>query len=99
MCVFFFSSRRRHTSCGRDWSSDVCSSDLGQLWRDAKAAARRQPTSVPCLVSPRITAPEIAAAHERFRTGADRYITPELAAAAELAALRAERTELSRQLD
>src|SRR5271157_6377199 len=26
---FFFSSRRRHTRCGRDWSSDVCSSDLG----------------------------------------------------------------------
>src|SRR5216684_7684460 len=25
---FFFSSRRRHTSCSRDWSSDVCSSDL-----------------------------------------------------------------------
>src|SRR5436305_11578490 len=25
---FFFSSRRRHTICGRDWSSDVCSSDL-----------------------------------------------------------------------
>src|SRR5215813_8143328 len=24
----FFSSRRRHTICGRDWSSDVCSSDL-----------------------------------------------------------------------
>src|SRR5690554_7427199 len=24
---FFFSSRRRHTRCGRDWSSDVCSSD------------------------------------------------------------------------
>src|SRR5690554_2928346 len=28
-CFFFFSSRRRHTRCGRDWSSDVCSSDLG----------------------------------------------------------------------
>src|SRR2546429_2804384 len=29
MCVFFFfSSRRRHTRCSRDWSSDVCSSDL-----------------------------------------------------------------------
>src|SRR5215813_8446078 len=27
-CCFFFSSRRRHTRCGRDWSSDVCSSDL-----------------------------------------------------------------------
>src|SRR5256884_2393415 len=26
--IFFFSSRRRHTRCSRDWSSDVCSSDL-----------------------------------------------------------------------
>src|SRR5206468_5182992 len=26
--VFFFSSRRRHTRSDRDWSSDVCSSDL-----------------------------------------------------------------------
>src|SRR2546422_149456 len=26
---FFFSSRRRHTRCSHDWSSDVCSSDLG----------------------------------------------------------------------
>src|SRR3712207_175670 len=29
MC-FFFSSRRRHTRYWRDWSSDVCSSDLGR---------------------------------------------------------------------
>src|SRR5258707_3449356 len=28
--VFFFSSRRRHTRYWRDWSSDVCSSDLYQ---------------------------------------------------------------------
>src|SRR2546421_8525329 len=28
---FFFSSRRRHTRSDRDWSSDVCSSDLGQI--------------------------------------------------------------------
>src|SRR2546422_4599968 len=28
---FFFSSRRRHTRCSRDWSSDVCSSDLAKL--------------------------------------------------------------------
>src|SRR5256884_7580802 len=28
--VFFFSSRRRHTRCSRDWSSDVCSSDLDE---------------------------------------------------------------------
>src|SRR5437868_4859195 len=29
-CFFFFSSRRRHTRSKRDWSSDVCSSDLLQ---------------------------------------------------------------------
>src|SRR6266496_5635898 len=28
MIFFFFSSRRRHTRSLRDWSSDVCSSDL-----------------------------------------------------------------------
>src|SRR5699024_11825608 len=38
---FFFSSRRRHTRSKRDWSSDVCSSDLvqfgwlPQIYRDA----------------------------------------------------------------
>src|SRR6266436_6134980 len=35
MCLifmfFFFSSRRRHTRCSRDWSSDVCSSDLAEV--------------------------------------------------------------------
>src|SRR5687768_18235206 len=39
--LFFFSSRRRHTRCSRDWSSDVCSSDLesnysGYLEKKAK---------------------------------------------------------------
>src|SRR5438874_3865822 len=44
LCLsFFFSSRRRHTRSLRDWSSDVCSSDLGyttailvthEHWRD-----------------------------------------------------------------
>src|SRR5690606_40016917 len=32
--VFFFSSRRRHTRFSRDWSSDVCSSDLVQKLAD-----------------------------------------------------------------
>src|SRR5207302_3937288 len=34
---FFFSSRRRHTRFSRDWSSDVCSSDLKaptENWRN-----------------------------------------------------------------
>src|SRR2546429_8546938 len=42
---FFFSSRRRHTRCSRDWSSDVCSSDLffvGLLAADAVFLGRRQ---------------------------------------------------------
>src|SRR5258707_14482014 len=30
-CFFFFSSRRRHTRYWRDWSSDVCSSDLNWM--------------------------------------------------------------------
>src|SRR5207247_6365260 len=39
--LFFFSSRRRHTRSTRDWSSDVCSSDLafgpdGRLWQFAR---------------------------------------------------------------
>src|SRR3712207_7818481 len=31
LVIFFFSSRRRHTRYWRDWSSDVCSSDLDRL--------------------------------------------------------------------
>src|SRR5438067_10925567 len=38
--VFFFSSRRRHTRSKRDWSSDVCSSDL--WYRDPVAEAERR---------------------------------------------------------
>src|SRR3712207_9389076 len=42
MCAFFFSSRRRHTRYWRDWSSDVCSSDLSaarDTYLDALSAA------------------------------------------------------------
>src|SRR5947199_7689685 len=38
--VFFFSSRRRHTRCLSDWSSDVCSSDLYDI---AKKVEREWP--------------------------------------------------------
>src|SRR2546429_1463668 len=38
---FFFSSRRRHTRCSRDWSSDVCSSDLP---RTGASRSRSRPT-------------------------------------------------------
>src|SRR3989449_236632 len=40
---FFFSSRRRHTRCSRDWSSDVCSSDLGKRKRPHRPRPERRP--------------------------------------------------------
>src|SRR3989449_3338663 len=46
---FFFSSRRRHTRCSRDWSSDVCSSDLMLDYRDLDSAdeiASRPPVHI-----------------------------------------------------
>src|ERR1035441_9314634 len=36
--VAFFSSRRRHTRCLSDWSSDVCSSDLTAYWSQTYSA-------------------------------------------------------------
>src|SRR5437868_15338715 len=46
VCFFFFSSRRRHTRSKRDWSSDVCSSDLlliGEGWVTASPSRVRRP--------------------------------------------------------
>src|SRR5438046_10450374 len=43
--VFFFSSRRRHTRLVSDWSSDVCSSDLGWRRERARAHAANQNTN------------------------------------------------------
>src|SRR5256885_7440883 len=49
---FFFSSRRRHTRLQGDWSSDVCSSDLGKQYAvgseepDLPTAYRLPPTDV-----------------------------------------------------
>src|SRR5256884_7528177 len=43
----FFSSRRRHTRCSRDWSSDVCSSDLYRQFAVTIAAS----TVISCFVS------------------------------------------------
>src|SRR5690625_1680739 len=37
LSIFFFSSRRRHTRWPRDWSSDVCSSDLLAVQHDVTA--------------------------------------------------------------
>src|SRR6266498_5598169 len=47
---FFFSSRRRHTRSLRDWTSDVCSSDLVLRGQDLAARVRRRR---PELVAPK----------------------------------------------
>src|SRR5207247_3947495 len=55
---FFFSSRRRHTRSTRDWSSDVCSSDLSFTYAErlfiALGAARKHRPDVlrRCRVKP-----------------------------------------------
>src|SRR5207249_6276766 len=61
---FFFSSRRRHTRSKRDWSSDVCSSDLAPMrsipgeWRDeilsvaAGVSRRHSPSHEPTFAAP-----------------------------------------------
>src|SRR5215203_2887875 len=45
---FFFSSRRRHTRYWRDWSSDVCSSDLPELvgWGGFKGPPTRETVEI-----------------------------------------------------
>src|SRR2546427_7304723 len=60
---FFFSSRRRHTRFDCDWSSDVCSSDLGAVaaarirargvQRDARGRGRAGSGAIPSRVSGR----------------------------------------------
>src|SRR2546428_6450905 len=54
---FFFSSRRRHTRSDRDWSSDVCSSDLTHttgpptIWRQTSFVVHRSPSLQACPTS------------------------------------------------
>src|SRR2546421_8262892 len=48
---FFFSSRRRHTRSDRDWSSDVCSSDLAAMLQRMQPE-RRQRGGVRMAVDP-----------------------------------------------
>src|SRR5690606_40272144 len=61
---FFFSSRRRHTSFSRDWSSDVCSSDLPR--RTAGAPPRPQKLLLPCRGGhPQFSSVGVGCAHSK----------------------------------
>src|SRR5699024_12041276 len=81
MCVFilcfFFSSRRRHTRSKRDWSSDVCSSDLSSnFWFELESRwpligpfdapkFRLRMRNVTCWVKPRSGAAASTRSEER----------------------------------
>src|SRR2546429_2495390 len=49
---FFFSSRRRHTRCSRDWSSDVCSSDLSSTTGKRETAIREAARFILLRIAP-----------------------------------------------
>src|SRR3712207_9565039 len=61
LLCFFFSSRRRHTRYWRDWSSDVCSSDLNSPSSLAASAS----SAVRCQARPSIPAQPGAATRPR----------------------------------
>src|SRR5690625_6738444 len=71
---FFFSSRRRHTRWPRDWSSDVCSSDLAAMARlvFGDSAARAE---LEGIVLSRV---ERAVAHEEAKARRSEEHTSEL---------------------
>src|SRR5439155_3187708 len=58
---FFFSSRRRHTRWPRDWSSDVCSSDLAERLAKGHVDAARDRDRVPqqALGRPRVVVEDV----------------------------------------
>src|SRR5207253_5212584 len=73
---FFFSSRRRHTSWPRDWSSDVCSSDLSLVARLRAILLRSAP---PKPAAPRRVQGDLAMdieRHEVFLDGREVRLTP-----------------------
>src|SRR5256712_4462550 len=75
---FFFSSRRRHTRSDRDWSSDVCSSDLPSA--TAAVVENKTYTVTPASVTVKagIITGEVTELKvmERVEQGSDRVVSP-----------------------
>src|SRR5207249_8175229 len=63
---FFFSSRRRHTRSKRDWSSDVCSSDLDVVNLAQKHAACDAPVDGALLVESEVDARRVLQQSKNF---------------------------------
>src|SRR5690554_3414994 len=74
---FFFSSRRRHTRCGRDWSSDVCSSDLVvyHSWKNNHNKARGAVVTYPINYDPTLKYPAIFEIYEQRKSTQHTYVT------------------------
>src|SRR6266403_4805641 len=76
MFFFFFSSRRRHTRSLRDWSSDVCSSDLEAIttlaasgdWRAVHLRLTNQVRPLEYLASALVEKVEHAASEQQAET-------------------------------
>src|SRR5690606_39965195 len=64
---FFFSSRRRHTRFSRDWSSDVCSSDLtsNMFWMSVGVGSQCGSVPTALATSCVVEDPYIAEAYRR----------------------------------
>src|SRR5439155_6212532 len=62
LLCFFFSSRRRHTSWPRDWSSDVCSSDLSTFFGVVFVGCPYRARTASVVVVPGVIRPHSAAA-------------------------------------
>src|SRR5216683_3523810 len=70
MCFFFFfSSRRRHTRSDRDWSSDVCSSDLGVVSSSSKLGRSDQCAGVGIPIKPPLTPPRTTPSRKNTNRG------------------------------
>src|SRR5438093_10310266 len=100
---FFFSSRRRHTRLVSDWSSDVCSSDLGR--RDRAGAFRRRGLRMTAAVETIRDAPFTIGGrtfHSRLMVGTGKYRDNETmvraieASGAEIVTVAVRRVDLDR---
>src|SRR6266705_4574536 len=81
MCVFVFSSRRRHTRSYGDWSSDVCSSDLTIFTRTSVLGRLVAFAIAGGVLAAAMVIPVVAATGVLVRNQADKFTTLSLSSA------------------
>src|SRR5207249_8927629 len=93
----FFSSRRRHTRSKRDWSSDVCSSDLAVHAAHAVATTAEAQPDGQAAAEQRLDRGVRGAAHERQRLNEDEVGLVLLKCAGEQANRRSEERRVGKE--